>query len=97
MALRRIAVLAAVVAGVWLLAGSPVAAERVVIQLPPPRPFSQLAQPCLIGTASCFDLSPEPFAPCLIAVKPCSRQWGAHLLGSPNAEPGAQPFQLRAR
>ena len=95
------AVLVAVIAGVWLLADSPVAtqrvaiaAERPVIQLPPPRPFSQLAQPCLIGTASCLDLSPEPFAPCLIAVKPCNREWNTYLLGSPNSKP-AQPYQLR--
>lgn len=99
MAPRRIAVLAAglaaVLGGVWLLANSPAAAERVLVQLPPPRPFSHLAEPCLIATASCLDLSPEPFAPCLIAAKPCNRDWSLYLLGLPNAEPAAQPFRLR--
>lgn len=44
------------------------------------------AQPCLIDTVSCLELSPEPFAPCLLAVERCSGEWRLHPLVGRNAD-----------
>ncbi len=74
MTLQR-SVILAVLGTAALLAGSLLAADRVVIQPLPVLPFPELARPCLIDTTSCLDLSSTPFAPCLIAVGRCSPEW----------------------
>jgi hypothetical protein len=55
---------------------------------PAPRRPSRFgdAQPCLIDTVSCLELSPTPFAPCLLAVERCSGEWRLHPLVGRNAD-----------
>jgi hypothetical protein len=86
----------AVGASAFLLVGRPTAVGRIhtiaVVDLTPgglrlqvprewsrPNPFGA-ARPCLISTLSCLELSPEPFAPCLLAVERCSGEWRLHPL-----------------
>jgi hypothetical protein len=96
---RPIAVAAAVVAGVILTVGPPPAVDRVAgpsagalriavfapRELPRARAFPD-AQPCLIDTVSCLELSPEPFAPCLLAVERCRGEWRLYPLVGRNAD-----------
>jgi len=75
MTFQRSIILAAVLGAAALLAGSSVAADRVVVQPLRVLPLPELARPCLIATTSCLELSSTPFAPCLIAVGRCSPEW----------------------
>jgi hypothetical protein len=97
-----IAIAAAVGASAFLLVGRPAGVNPSysisVVDLPgqgtwltvppePPQPgrFGD-AQPCLIDTVSCLELSPEPFAPCLLAVERCSSEWRLHPLAGRNTD-----------
>jgi hypothetical protein len=96
-----IAIAAAVGASAFLLVGRPAPVDPSpsisVVDLPggglrllPPErpradPFTD-AQLCLIDTVDCLELSPEPFAPCLLAVERCSSEWRLHPLAGRNAD-----------
>lgn len=91
-----IAIATAIVATAFFLVGRPAAVDPIrpisVIDVPTsgirlqmprelPRPGAfAAARPCLIATISCLELSPEPFAPCLLAVERCAGEWQMHLL-----------------
>jgi len=93
---RPIAIATTVIAGAFLLLGPPRAPDpirprsfvdlpaggvRVYVprELPRPGPFPD-ARPCLIDTVRCLELSPEPFAPCLLTVERCRGEWRLHPL-----------------
>jgi hypothetical protein len=72
---QRSVLLATALGAAALLAGSSVAADRVVVRPLRVLPVPELARPWLIDTTSCLELSSAPFALCLIAVGRCSPEW----------------------
>ena len=84
MVARPIAVAVTVATGAWLLLAQPPAVDAPFAKTPSirvhfteerPASFGD-ARPCLIATASCLELSSEPFAPCLTAaLERCSQEW----------------------
>lgn len=95
MRVRPIAIAITGVAGAFLFIGPPHAPDPILPrsfvdlpgggrlyvtrELPLRDPFPD-ARPCLIDTVSCLQLSPEPFAPCLLTVQRCGGEWHLHPL-----------------
>jgi hypothetical protein len=96
MVARPIAIAVTVATGAWLLVAQRPAVDATFAQTPTIRvhfieerpPLFGDARPCLIDTASCLELSPEPFAPCLTAaLERCSQEWRLHPLVGRNVAP----------
>lgn len=91
---RPVAIAVSVAAGAWLLLAQLPTANEPTGSAPPIRvyvageypPSIGDARPCLIDTANCLELAPEPFAPCLTAeLERCNQEWRFELLIGRNA------------